>query len=296
VRNRGVLLGGVAICWLAALPVHGDDDGARFAALLRDVAPSVVTVKIVTKSTVESGGKSVDHETRYEIPGVMVDGSGLILTSIMPFAPEHLMKLVMGGREGSVPDIKTVPGDIEVLFGQNEKENSAFLAATDSNLGLAFLQLEPLADQKPKAVDFAHPGTLAVGDQIAVVSRLAKGYDSAPYFETARISGEISKPRQAWTTDHQISALGLPVFSPAGRVVGILATVDSGISEADAPSGGGLSRGIEALVGGGGLLRVFVLPAPAVAAVIDQARQQAAQKSAARAAKKAAAPPAPGKS
>jgi hypothetical protein len=204
------------------------------------------------------------------------------------------MKTFSRGSEDSMPQLTTVPSEIKVLFEQDEKENTAFLAATDTNLGVAFLQLEEPGGQKLKAIDFAHPDSLAVGDLVAAVSRLGKGYDSAPYVETARISGEIAKPRRAWVLDHGLSTLGLPVFSPAGRVAGILSMVDSGLADSDNGADMTFSMAMRMLTGGGGLVHTFVVPAPAVAAVIDQARQQAAQKAALRATKKAApAPPSP---
>jgi hypothetical protein len=285
----GVLAASVLIGAAAAPPVPGDAEAPRFAALLRDTAPAFVTVKVVTKTSMQMGGKSADQESRVEIPGVVVDAGGLIMASIVPFAPERLMKLFSRGAAEKMPQLKTVPNDIEVLFEQDEKEHRAFLAATDSNLGVVFLQLEEPAGMKLKAVDFSHPAAAALGDQVVAVSRLGKDYDSTAYFETTRISGEITKPRRAWVIDHGLPTLGLPVFSPAGGVLGILAFVDPG-GEADTGTDSSFEMAMSMLTGSGGV-RFFVVPAPAVAAVIDQARQQAAQKAAERAAAKKAAPP-----
>jgi hypothetical protein len=273
-----------------ALPVHGDAEATRFAALLRDTAPAFVTVKVVTKTSMQMGGKSADQESRVEVPGVVVDAGGLIMASIVPFAPERLMKLFARGASEKMPQLKTVPTDIEVLFEQDEKEHRAFLAATDSNLGVVFLQLEEPGGLKLRAVDFSHPAGAALGDLVVAVSRLGKEYDSTAYFETTRISGEITRPRRAWVIDHGLPTLGLPVFSPAGGVLGILAMVDPGLAEADSSTDTSFSMAMSMLTGGGGV-RFFVVPAPAVAAVIDQARQQSAQKAAERAAAKQAAPP-----
>jgi hypothetical protein len=279
-----VLIGAACV-----LPVHGDTEAARFAALLRDTAPAFVTVKVVTKTSMQMGGKSADQESRVEVPGVVVDAGGLIMASIVPFAPERLMKLFARGASEKMPQVKTVPTDIEVLFEQDEKEHRAFLAATDSNLGVVFLQLEEPGGLKLRAVDFSHPAGAALGDLVVAVSRLGKEYDSTAYFETTRISGEITRPRRAWVIDHGLPTLGLPVFSPAGGVLGILAMVDPGLAEADSSTDTSFSMAMSMLTGGGGV-RFFVVPAPAVAAVIDQARQQSAQKTAERAAAKQAAP------
>ena len=288
-RRRALTLS-VLIGAACALPAHGDTEATRFAALLRDTAPAFVTVKVVTKTSMQMGGKSADQESRVEVPGVVVDAGGLIMASIVPFAPERLMKLFARGAAEKMPQLKTVPTDIEVLFEQDEKEHRAFVAATDSNLGVVFLQLEEPGGLKLRAVDFSHPAGAALGDLVVAVSRLGKEYDSTAYFETTRISGEITRPRRAWVIDHGLPTLGLPVFSPAGGVLGILAMVDPGLAEADSSTDtSSFSMAMSMLTGGGGV-RFFVVPAPAVAAVIDQARQQAAQKAAERAAAKKAAP------
>jgi hypothetical protein len=294
VRRRALSLSVLSVLSLliaaaCALPAHADAEAARFAALLRDTAPAFVTVKVVTKTSMQRGGRSDDQESRVEVPGVVVDAGGLIMASIVPFAPERLMKLFARGASERLPQLKTVPNDIEVLFEQDEKEHRAFLAATDSNLGVVFLQLEEPAGLKLRAVDFSHPAVAALGDLVVAVSRLGKEYDSTAYFETTRISGEINRPRRAWVIDHGLPTLGLPIFSSAGGVLGILAIVDPGLEEADASADPSFSVVMSMLTGGGGV-RFFVVPAPAIAAVIDQARQQAAQKAAERAAVKKAPP------
>src|SRR5258708_6052085 len=276
VRRRALALS-VLIGAASALPVHGDVEATRLAALLRDTAPAFVTVKVVTKTSMQMGGKSADQESRVELPGVVVDAGGLIMASIVPFAPERLMKLFSRGAAEKMPQLKTVPSDIEVLFEQDEKEHRAFLAATDSNLGVVFLQLEEPAGLKLRAIDFSHPAAAAPGDQVVAVSRLGKEYDSTAYFETTRISGEINRPRKAWVIDHGLPTLGLPIFSPAGGVLGILAMVDPGLAEADSGSDSSFSMAMSMLTGGGGG-RFFLVPAPPVAAGVSPAPPHARPK------------------
>jgi hypothetical protein len=284
----------LCLCCLGGFAAGGalraDDDGVRYAGVLRNVAPAVVTVMVVTKTTMQSGGRSADHESRYEIPGVVVDASGLIMTSIVPFSPERMLKMLAHADDGDMPQIKTAASEIKVLFEQDQKESGAFLAATDSNLGLAFIQLEAPAGRKLGVVDFSHPGSPAIGDTIVAVSRLGKGFDATPYFTTARLSGEVTKPRKAWVIDRMIMTLGLPVFSLAGNVLGVLSLVDSGL--ADAPGSGTFDLGMEALAGAAPAFQPFLIPATAVAPVVDQAREQAAHKAAERAAAPVP-PPAP---
>jgi hypothetical protein len=289
-KSRAAMWGSAWICLALALPARGDEDGLRLAALLRDAAPSIVTVKVLAKTTMQAGGRSVDRDIRSEIPGVVVDASGLVMTSIAPFAPERLAEMLVPSGRAGMPQFKTVPSEIKILFDQEEKENDAFLAATDSNLGIAFLQLEAPAGRKLRAVDFSSPSQPAIGDLVAAVSRLGKGYDSPPFIETARISGEIGKPRKAWAIAPDLLSLGLPVYALGGHVVGVLAFVTSGIADAEGGDEMGLAM-LMRMFNGSGVARPFIVPAPAVAALIDQARQQAAEKAAERARKAGTPPP-----
>ncbi len=107
---------GLLIGMAAVLPARGDDEAPRLVALLRDTAPAIVTIKVVANTMMQAAGNSADHESRFEMPGVVVDASGLVMTSILPFAPELLLKLV---APGSAAQVKTVPTEIEVLFEQD---------------------------------------------------------------------------------------------------------------------------------------------------------------------------------
>ena len=88
-RRRALTLS-VLIGAACALPAHGDTEATRFAALLRDTAPAFVTVKVVTKTSMQMGGKSADQESRVEVPGVVVDAGGLIMASIGSFRCRQL--------------------------------------------------------------------------------------------------------------------------------------------------------------------------------------------------------------
>jgi hypothetical protein len=267
-----------------AQAARGDDQAGRYASLLRGLSPAVVTVMVVTHVTMQMGGRSADHDSRFEVPGVVVDGSGLIMTSIVPFSPEHALKLVMGASRAEMPQIKTEPTEIKVLF-EHDEESTAFLAATDSNLGLAFLQLDDPAAHRVKPVDFTHPAGGAIGDEVVAVSRLGKGFDSTPYFAVSRLSGEVAKPRKAWVLDGQGPAAGLPVFSLSGGVLGVLAMVDPGLAESHASPENLFERELQQLAGGASPLQQLLIPASFVAPVIEQAREQASRKAAERAAK-----------
>jgi hypothetical protein len=291
VRAREITLGGL-VGWLVLGGGLADaqEESARLRAVLAVAAPCIVTVRVVTKTQMEFGGKSQDREARGELHGVVVDPDGLIMLSNAAFSPEHLMGMVSGMRGADAPHIKTIPTDIKVVVEQEEKEYSAFLAATDSKLDLAFVQIEELAGRKLKAIDFSVALSPVVGQEVVAVSRLKRGYDSVPFFQVARISSELSKPRKAWGMDGGISEYGLPVFALSGEALGAVTTIESSGKDEAREDEMGFGMMMRMLSGGGGLIQPFLVPGPVVNGLITQARQQAATKMAERAKEKAEKP------
>ena len=102
------------------------------------------------------------------------------------------------------------------------------------------------------------------------LARLDKGYDYAPFYTSARVSGVITKPRTAVMLDGGISDLGLPVFSQTGNALGVLTSVSSGV-KADGGNEATQMQMMMRLMGGSGGSHhgVFLVPASAVGAVVD---------------------------
>lgn len=271
---------------LAAAVSSAQDVGAQAAQVLQRHGPSIVTVKIVLKTEIQVMGQAQDREERMQVQGAVVDASGLIMFTNSSISSSQLQEAITGMMEAqgqaAEVEIKATPSDIKVVFGNDETEHDAFLAATDTRLDLAFVQVKALGDLKLTPIQFGD-ATPAVGQTLVAVSRLDEGYDYAPFFATAQVTGEIKKPQPAFILSAETDAVGLPVFSTGGDAVGVLTVIASGMKA----EGGGLMS----MVGGGnpveGAFRSFVIPAKQVGAVIAQAKERAAE-----AAKQGATPPA----
>lgn len=285
-------LGVAAVALLAALtaPVRADELGDQLKILVDKVSPSIVTVKVVLKTELSMGGQSQDDESRHEVHGVVVDPDGLIMLSSAGLSGDNLSEM-MGGR-GREISVKITPTDIKVVVEREEKEYSAFLAATDSKVGLGFLKIEDLGDRKLPAVDFGAAVDATIGQNVAGVGRQRKGYDYAPYFETARVNGEIAKPRKAWMVDRSAAGMGMPVFTTAGKVIGVLTNIPDGMRDEEDGGGGGGGRGFGRMMrmmgggGRGGAGSGFVLPGAVVKDLIGKAKAKAAEVAAERAKQK----------
>ncbi len=264
----------IALCTAGALmlALPGVSLGQNVAGLLDKAAPSIVTVKVVLKTEISAMGQAQNDESRSEMPGVVVDDSGLIMISNAEISADRIKEALSGSPMMGNVDLTVTPTDFKVIFGNEEEEHDAFLVAKDTKLDLAFLQVEGVTDRTLTAVNFAEGVKPGVGDTVMTVSRLKKGYDYAPFASTARISGAIKKPRKAWIIDGDIAGYGLPVFSSSGDVVGVLITLTPTTTD---ESGGAGFGAIMRMMRGGGLdsgVGSFVLPAKVVNGLIKQSR------------------------
>ncbi|MFC1705358.1 hypothetical protein ACFL59_00870 [Planctomycetota bacterium] len=276
----------VLVLMLAGI-ARGQETAKELDALLKQTAPSIVTVKVVLKTEIAMMGQVQDQESRLELQGVVVDPKGLIMLSNAPISGERMMEM-MGGMGGGMQfDIKVTPVEFKVVVEREEEEYEAFLAAKDTKLDLAFIQVEGLGERALQAVVFGKRVKPAIGERVFSVTRMKKGYDYAPYFESSRIGGAITKPRKAWILDGGLSGFGLPVLARSGDTIGVLTTISSGVKD-DSGAGGPLGVGglMRMLSGGGTAAAVggFVLPGSVVKAVIAQAMKQAEEVAAERAA------------
>ena len=283
-----IILGCVSV-----LPVRADEESAQLQALVAKYAASIVTVKAVLKTEFKAGGESQDSESRITVQGVVVDADGMVVVSNLPFSSKRMMEMFggMGAGEASGFGIKMSPTSFKVIIEREEKEYDAFLAATDAKYDVAFIKIDGLGDRKLQAIDFSNAASPAFGQKVICVSRLGKGFDYAPFFQTARISGEIAKPIKAWMVDGSISSFGLPIFTQTGEPIGILSTVPSGVKEDGTSDRMGFTFMMRMLGGNGSSPGgAFLLPGAPVKALVEQAKLQAITVAAERAKKKEAKP------
>lgn len=263
IRHGAVAL---LLTMFVAAPALAQDTGAQLSQLLDKTADSIVTVKVVVKTEIAMMGQS--EESRLDLKGVVVDASGLVMISNADISADRLASMLGGMGGGMDAGIKITPSDFKVVFGNEEKEYEAFLVAKDTELDLAFVAVKGLEDRKLNVVSFATDAKPAIGQKVVGISRTPKGFDYAPFFSTARISGKVKKPRKAWMVDGSISTYGLPVFTIDGQVLGVLITLTPSTTE---ESGGGMS-GIMRMLrgGGGGSDGTFLLPAKSVKRLVEQ--------------------------
>jgi len=257
----------------AQAPNHGQ-------ALITKVAPAIVTVRVVIKIQVKAGGQSRSQESKVATEGVIVTPDGLIMMSNAPISSTTLRQMLGGGDDDSNA-VSISPTDFKVTISNEEKEYTAFLAATDAKLGLAFIKIQDLAGRKLPTIDFSNCPAVNIGDQVAAVTRLGKGYDYAPIYAEGPVKGAITKPRPAFLLSTAIISVGLPVFTLDGQPLGMIVFLPAGVS---ADSSGSMDIMMRYYSGAAAdRLGIFLVPGAVVNPIIGEAIDQAVKVAADRA-------------
>lgn len=271
---RSLLLGVLA----GAATAHAAPRALTEEELLGRIAPAIVSIKVVLKTEFNMGDALQEQESVLDALGAIVDPGGLILVWNSQLSATRLMDAVQQMGEGDDFKLKMTPTDFKVTIAGESREFGAFLAASDSELDLAFLQLEERPARPLVSVEFGRSRATRIGDSVIGVARLSPAFDRAAFFETGSIAGRITKPTPAFILDASPSLLGLPVFDLEGQAVGAVATVLSRASEPAAQGGDmmsyfALGRGrMES-----GPLGVFLLPGDRLKDLVAAARARASE-------------------
>jgi hypothetical protein len=127
------------------------------------------------------------------------------------------------GRMGG--DVSATPTEIKVLIGDDTEGIDAKFLARDTELDLAWIQIKEPGDQKFAYVDLAADAKGKIGDSLLAVRRLGKHFNRVPAIGGGRIGGMTTKPRDLYVPGGDLSGvLGLPVFTPEGKVLGVAIT------------------------------------------------------------------------
>lgn len=258
--TRSLLLSVCALALLAGAPASlvpaAQAQSADFAALAKDRAPAIVTIKFIMKS--EQG------EEEDETVGTMISKDGLIITSNLAF----------GGMMALMGQAAPTPTNIKVMINDDTLGVDAKLIARDSELGLAWIRIDAPASDGYTFVDFASGAKVTLGDSIYSVQKLGKYFDRTPSIAEARVGSITSKPRELVipTIGMAGGEMGLPVYAASGAPVGLSTLV---LPEREEMEGGGMRSFMRGMSGG------MILPAAQVVDATKRALESAATQPAA---------------
>ena len=212
-----------------AFPARADDAAKSGREILAKCQQAVVTVKLAIKQSVSMSGHDQKSESKTETTGTVIDASGLTVVSLSVTDPSSAMKdtyaRMITARGGDISQFKfeSELTDVKIVLTDGT-EIPAEVVLRDKDLDLAFLRPSDKPAKPLPFVDLAQDAKAQILDEVIVVNRLSQVANRVPAISIGRIEAVVDKPRTFYVLGQSMwgYALGSPVFSLNGKLVGIL--------------------------------------------------------------------------
>jgi len=193
----------------APAPAQPPSTSASLTKLVGEKAPAIVSLKFILKG---EGG-----EQERDTTGVLIESGGLVLASNADF----------GGLASRFGQSVPTATDIKVLVGDDTQGVAAKIIARDTELGLAWVQVEAAPATPYAFVDFASASTPSIGDDIYRVSLMGKFFGRSPMVAKGHVGAIVTKPRKMFIPSIGLAGggMGIPIFDVTGRAVGITTVI-----------------------------------------------------------------------
>jgi hypothetical protein len=226
--GAAVLLSG----WLAG--TAGADVADTGRELLRRNQDAVVSVKLVIKSAMAFSGRNTSkNESKSEVTGTVISPDGLTVISLSATDPAGTMQKIFksaGGGDDAKMKWDSELSDVKILHA-NGKELAARVLLRDADLDLVFIEPTERTATPFAFVDLSDSAEAQILDEVLVIGRMGTVGSRSSSAALGRISARVDKPRTFYAVgEGAASGLGLPVFTLAGKVLGLvlLRAVDTG--------------------------------------------------------------------
>jgi len=208
----GALLGVVAAVVGGAAPDL--DSAAR--ATVEQSGKAVVTVRLVLK--LKSGGQ--EHEQKVEVPGVIIDPSGLTVASASSIDPSGVFRRMVDAQRQRVSIESEVKEPVILLEDGTELEAAVVLKDTD--LDLAFIRPRDTGLKLPAVTLKPRPGTVPLLTRLYVLGRLSKLANRALSVATGEIRAYVRGPAPYYVSDGESSSfVGSVAYTADGVPLGV---------------------------------------------------------------------------
>ena len=228
-RKLSLVIGILAVLAAAAGRLQADEQRAVESGrkLLKSSANALVGVnaiaKLQIKATGGSGG-SAEQEIKIDCTSLVIDPSGLSVTSLTNLNPQNAVSRRVRGRNGETVEL-SIESELRgiKLRLPDGSEVPARVVLKDDDLDLAFVAPnEPLseANKRQIAVVKLEAAKAEVLDTIVELGRTSKEFNYAPAVQLARISAVLTRPRTCYLG--ATTGLGSPIFNDQGRLIGMV--------------------------------------------------------------------------
>ncbi|MCY3024144.1 MAG: serine protease, partial [Planctomycetota bacterium] len=194
----------IVACALALAVVYAASaQAADFKETARKVAESasksVVTVRVVCSLKLTIQGQNMDQEQKNEVPGTVIDPSGLTVVSATMLDPSAALKRMLAGvkLDASIKDTTLILAD--------GTEVPAEVVMKDTDLDMAFVRPKDTTKTfdavtlKPRS---AQPRIL---DDVFVVGRMGKEGNRTHTVELGTIRAQVKGPRSFYLCSGEVS-------------------------------------------------------------------------------------------
>jgi hypothetical protein len=221
--------------------VRADELGDKGREIFQRHQRAVVTVQIVLKTKYSfSGLGGQDSESKQDLTGTVVDPSGLTVLALSATDPGNMIQQLMAGMSEEAEEMKvkfeTELTDLKLLL-EDGSELPAEVVLRDKDLDLAFVRPKTKPATPMVAIDLNQAASVRVLDHVITLNRLGQAAGRAYGVSIERIMSVVQKPRLFYIPEGSgaSSALGSPVFTPDGNILGVFV-----MRTLSTKSGGGL--------------------------------------------------------
>jgi len=219
---RSLIAAGCASLLLVPCLARADEIAEKGRAIFKQHQQGVVTVQIVVKSKVSMEGMGDQAtETKQEVTGTVLDGSGLTVLALSATDPGAMIQGMLEGQDSKIK-METEISDIKVLL-EDSTEVAADIVLRDKDLDLAFIRPKAKPAQPMKAIDMTQAGKAEILDQVVTLNRLGTATGRSYSAAVERISSIVQRPRLLYIPDSTMTTttLGAPAFTLDGKPLGL---------------------------------------------------------------------------
>lgn len=203
---------------LLALPLRADmRDAARNT--VENHGDAVITVEVVQELTMSAGGQNNVSENKTETIGVVVDPSGLLVTSLVQIDPSGMIERMQGAEDmGFSAKVK----EVTYILSDNSRV-PATVVLRDVDLDIAVLRPIDTPAEPMVHVPLGNPVEPRLMDELYAVSRMGRIARRTGMAISGEVQGLVDRPRTYYiaSPDIQNASLGVPVFAADGGLVGV---------------------------------------------------------------------------
>jgi trypsin-like peptidase len=213
-KNSVLFATGVAFLSLLAMPTVASAESQTYATIINDRAPAVVSIKYILRMS--NAGE--EQEQEQETTGVLIDAHGLILCS----------NTEVGGNTGllrafGMGEMTLSQSDVRVLIGDDTEGVPATILARDTELDLAWLQIDEPTEEAYPFIDMAKSAPLEPGTRLFAVGKTNEFFGREPVVFEGHVAAEIKTPRRMFVPSGSLGAEhGTPVFVEGGVFAGFV--------------------------------------------------------------------------